>query len=462
VWTPLRGSRQLIVLSASVAGIQLAQVALTTIDLFMMGLIGVQAVAAGGLAIILYNQVRAMCIGAVTAVSNLVADAVGRAEIRSGADRLDARAQTEIRQIVRAAFLVATIIGVVGGIALTAISFALRWFGQDAGVLALAQPTIIALAFGLVPMLWVNVLRQLAVGMRRPSSLLWVTLSSIGVNVTLDAVFIYGWLGVPMLGLTGIGIATTLVNLGTFVAYLMVVRRDQHLRQLLSLEGWRADTGRARQILLLGITISLTYGSETGVFSVATLIMGSFGPATLAAHNIVTQLTYTVFQVTVGLSSASSALVSRAIGQDNPHEAYQIARMAFTLGGLIMAAVGVIYLIVPQWVLRPFLETGDSGKVLALAQTLLFIAALQQFVDCAQNIGVALLRGLGDTGSGFRFTLIGYWVVGLPILLGCAYLLGMQGPGVWLGLCVGFAVTALLSYRRFNKDLKARQSSRTG
>jgi MATE family multidrug resistance protein len=93
--------------------------------------------------------------------------------------------------------------------------------------------------------------------------------------------------------------------------------------------------------------------------------------------------------------------------------------------------------------------------VLPLAQTLLFIAILQQFVDCAQNTGVCLLRGLGDTRSGFRFTLIGYWVVGLPIALGCAYLLGMQGPGVWLGLCVGLAVTALLSYRRFNKALRS-------
>jgi multidrug resistance protein, MATE family len=454
---PLRGIRQLIALAAPIAGIQLAQVALTTTDLLMMGLIGVQAIAAGGLAITLYNQVRTMCVGAVTAVSNLVAGAIGRAEVRSGADRVDMQARAEVRQIVRAGFLVATVVGVVGGIVLTAISFALRWFGQDAAVLALAQPTIIALAFGLIPMLWVNVLRQFAVGMRRPGSLLWVTLGSIGVNAAINAVLIYGWLGLPVLGLTGIGIATALVNLGTFVVYLGIVRRDEQLAQLLSLRGWRTDTKMVWQILRLGIPISLTYGSEAGIFSVAALIMGSFGPTTLAAHNIVIQLTYIVFQVTIGLSHGSSTLVSRAIGQGVPSQAHQIARTALTLGGLVMAAVGTIYLVAPRWVLIPFLEPGDAAEVLPLARTLLFIAVLQQVVDCAQNIGVGLLRGLGNTTSGFRITLVGYWGVGLPVLLCCAHLLGMRGPGVWLGLCTGLAVTAFLLHRRFSIDLKVLQ-----
>jgi multidrug resistance protein, MATE family len=207
----------------------------------------------------------------------------------------------------------------------------------------------------------------------------------------------------------------------------------------------------------LGIPISLTYGSEAGIFSVAALIMGSFGPTALAAHNIVIQLTYIVFQVTIGLSHGSSTLVSRAIGQGVPSQAHQIARTALTLGGLVMAAVGTIYLVAPRWVLIPFLEPGDAAEVLPLARTLLFIAVLQQVVDCAQNIGVGLLRGLGNTTSGFRITLVGYWGVGLPVLLCCAHLLGMRGPGVWLGLCTGLAVTAFLLHRRFSIDLKVLQ-----
>src|SRR5437763_5142289 len=164
----LRGYRPLVAVAAPIAGIQLAQVALTTTDLVMMGLMGVKAIAAGGLAITLYNQLRTMCVGVVTAVGNLVAAAGGRGSARSGDHRLDERARDEVRQIVSASFLVATLVGLLGGGVLIALSYALSWFGQDSQVLELARPTMAALAPGLVPMLWLNVLRQFAVGMQRP------------------------------------------------------------------------------------------------------------------------------------------------------------------------------------------------------------------------------------------------------------------------------------------------------
>ncbi|WP_228032463.1 MATE family efflux transporter [Mycolicibacterium sp. P9-22] len=451
----LRDSRLLVSLSAPIAGIQLAQVALTTTDLLMMGLISVQAIAAGGLAITLYNQIRTMCVGTVTAVSNLVAMSVGRGQSRGAHDGFDDQTHDEVRRIVRSGLLVATLVGLAAAGVLTALSFALAWLGQDAQVLALAQPMMIALAFGLIPMLWLNVLRQFAVGMRRPGSLMWVTIGSIGVNAALNAAFIYGWLGLPALGLTGVGLATAMVNLLTCAAYYGIVRRDHTLAQFVSVRFWRADTHTTREILRLGIPISLTYGSEAGIFSVAALIMGTFGPATLAAHNVVIQLTYIAFQIAIGLSHGASTLVSGTIGQGNPSEARRIARTAHTLGALVMAVIGAVYLVAPQWVLYPFLDPAQAADVLPIAQTLLYIAVLQQLFDCAQNIGVGLLRGLSDTRSGFRITLVGYWVLGLPVLLVCAYPLGLGGYGVWLGLSAGLALTAWLLHRRFIAGLSA-------
>ncbi|TCJ94963.1 MATE family efflux transporter [Nocardia alba] len=457
----VRESRPLIALAAPIAGIQLAQVALTTTDLAMMGLLGVQAIAAGGLAITLYNQVRTMCVGVVTAVGNMVAAAVGRGESRVGTDRLDEQADDEIRQVVRAAFLVATIIGLLAGGALVGLSYSLVWFGQDSRILELARPMMIALSFGLVPMLWLNVLRQFAVGMRRPGSLLWVTIGSVGVNALLNGAFIYGWMGLPTLGLTGIGCATSFVNLLTCTAFFLIVRRDSHLGPLLSIRGRRADLAKVREILRLGIPISATYGSEAGLFSVAALIMGSFGPAALAAHNVVIQLTYIIFQVTIGLSHGSSILVSRVISKGEVDAAKQIARTALTLGALVMGVTGVIYLVAPKLVLLPFLDPNEAAEVLPIAKTLLLIAIVQQFMDCAQNIGVGLLRGLGNTKSGFTITLIGYWAVGLPVLVVFAYGFGLRGTGVWLGLCAGLAVTATLLLRRFHHDLSLITPART-
>jgi len=419
-----------------------------------------QAVAAGGLAITLYNQLRTMCVGAVTAVGNLIAGAAGRGEARGESDELDASACEEVRATVRASFLVATGVGVLGGIVLIALGWALTLFGVNARVLEMARPMMMTLAPGLIPMLWLNVLRQFAVGLRRPGSLLGITIASIGVNAALDGAFIYGWLGLPRLGLPGIGLATTLVQLLTFAAFLWRVRRDAQLAPLLSVRGWKADWETARTVLRMGIPISLTYGSEAGITSVATLLMGGFGPAALAAHNVVNQCAYIVYQFNIGLSQGSSISVSRAVGQGDPGEAGRIARRALTLSAALMTVFGLVYLAVPSWVLKLFMDGGTDPGAASLAGTLLLFAIAQQFFKGAQNVSVGLLRGLGNTKSGFRNTLIGYWAVGTPAMLLCAYGFGWQGPGVWVGLCAGFGATAVLLMRRFRHDLRIKEAER--
>jgi MATE family multidrug resistance protein len=426
--------KELAALAAPIAGIQLAQVALTTTDTVMMGVIGVVALAAGGLAITLFNQVRTMCVGLITGLGNQIAHAQGR----------EAPA-AELRGIARAGLVVATLAGLLGAVLLVALSYALAWLGQDPHVLAGARPMMAALAPGLVPLLWLQTLRQFAVGMRKPKSLLPVMLVSIAVNVALNFVLIYGWLGAPRLGLTGIGLATTFVQLFSVAAFWLILRRDPDLASLLTGAG-RPTAREIKDVLALGVPTSLTYGSEAGLFSVAALLIGHFGAAALAAHNAVNQIVYIVFQISVGLSHGSSVLVSHATGRRELAEAREAAKTALSVGAVVMALIGALYLLVPRLVLWPFHLSGEAA---AIAGTLLIVAVVQQFFDNAQNIAVGLLRGLGDAKSGLRITLVGYWAVGLPVALVGGLALGWGAPGVWLGLSAGLAFCAAMMLRAF-------------
>ncbi len=439
-------------LAAPIAGIQLAQVALTTVDLAMMGLLGVASVAAGGLALLLYNQLRTMCVGMITGVGNMIAEAVGRSEKRTGRTGLDSQARAEIRGFVRAAAWVATVTSAAAALILITLGYALRWLGQDPEVLRLARPILWTLAPGLIPMLWLNVLRQFAVGLRRAGSLLRVTLVSIGVNALLNALFIYGWLGVPKLGLAGIGLSTTLVQLWTFGLYLRTVKRDPLLGDLLSLRAWRADRATVIRIVRMGSPISLTYGAEAAITSVAAVLMGGFGPVALAASNIVNQLAYIVYQVNIGLSQGASILVSRTIGQGDRQEVARIARRTFGLGFAFMTVVGLGYVLFPDAVLTPFLGSHhDDTAVVAAASTLLWFAIVQQYCKGSQNLSIGLLRGIGNTKAGMQSTLIGYFAIGVPAMTVFAFGFGWRAPGIWLGLCLGFGATALLVWRRFRR-----------
>ncbi|MBF6412141.1 MATE family efflux transporter [Nocardia cyriacigeorgica] len=434
--------KRLTALATPIALTQLAQIAVSTTNIALMGSLGVRQVAAGGLAIVLFNQIRTMCVGLITGSGNQIASAV------SAAGKRGVSADREVRDVVRSSFLIATLAGLLGGVVLVGLGWSLQWLGQDAGVLADARPMMVALAPGLLPCLWFQVLRQYTVGMQKPQALLLVTLGSVALNLVLALTFMHGWLGLPALGLTGIGVATSLVFLITFAVFWAMVRRDQELAAGLSLRPWPVRMTTVRAELKLGVPISLTYGSEAGMFSVLALVMGSIGPAALAAHNVVYQIIYIVFQVAIGLSHGASILVSHAVARDEFDHARALAWLALRHAAVIAAVTGVAYVVIPDLVLRPFLDPGDTATI-EVAKTLLLIGIVLQFFDAAQNIGNGLLRGLKATKAGFRLSLIGYWLVGLPTALLLAFPAGLGAAGVWWGLTAGLAATAGLMLRRY-------------
>ncbi|MFE2996205.1 MATE family efflux transporter [Nocardia sp. NPDC059246] len=434
--------RALTSLATPIALTQLAQVAVSTTNIALMGTLGVREVAAGGLALVLFNQIRTMCVGLITGTGNQVATVVSRAEKQGRG------AEAEVREVVRSSFLIATVAGLLGGALLIGLGWVLRWLGQDAQVLAEARPMMVALAPGLVPCLWFQVLRQYTVGMQRPQALLLVTLGSVVLNLVLALTFMHGWAGLPALGLTGVGVATSLVFLITYGVFWAMVRRDPKLGATLPVRIWPVHAATVWEELRLGTPIALTYGSEAGMFSVLALAMGSLGAAALAAHNVVYQIVYIVFQVAIGLSHGASILVSKAVARDEFAHARSVAWLALRCVAVVAGVTGVAYVLAPDWVLRPLLADSDSATV-ALAHTLLLIAIVLQFFDAAQNIGVGLLRGLKDTKGGFRLSLVGYWGVGLPTALLLAFPAHLGAAGVWWGLTTGLATTAALMLRRF-------------
>ncbi|MFF0041233.1 MATE family efflux transporter [Streptomyces mirabilis] len=451
--TLLRDSRSLATLAVPLVLTQLAQVALTTTDTVMMGLLGTRELAAGGLAIVIFNQLRTMGVGLVTSVGNQIAAAAARAENATQAEQ--GKVREDVRGIVRASLAVATLAGVTGAVLMILVGRCLGLLGQDAAVVDSARTMLFALAPGLLPCLWFQAIRQFTVGMRRPQALLQITVASIAVNAGLNWALIHGTWGLPKLGLTGIGVATSTVYLLSFLALYVSARRDAELAPLLSLNVAKADPATVGRLVGLGVPIAATYGSEAGFFSLTALMAGSFGPAALAAHTAVNQLVYIVFQVAVGLSHAASINVSRELALGRVDDARRIKNTALACAAAVMTVVGVVYVTLPGLVLAPFLDSG-SERALDIATHLLMVTAFLQFFDCAQNIGVGLLRGLDDTRSGFRITLIGYWAVGLPATWLGAYPLGLDTVGIWLGLLTGLATTAVLLLRRYSASLTAR------
>lgn len=420
-----------------------------------MGHAGVTALAGGGLAVVWFNQLRTMGVGILTPLGNRIAAV-------HAADRLTDHERTNrIRHLSLLGLLMATAAGIVGALLLILIGYALPHLGQPPAVADVALSVIIALAPGMIPCLWFQAIRQFTVGMEKPTSLLGITLASVAVNLFLDLALADGWGPLPALGAVGVGIATTLVHACTAIALAFMVRRDGHLRGYFAINPFSADDGipparDLREQLRLGIPVAATYGAEAGMFSVIALAMGSFGAAALAAHNVAYQVTFIVFQVGVGFSHGGSILVSRFHAQNQPHLARAAGLRAAGTMAVIVAAAGALFILAPEKIMYPFLPDADA-RTIGICSSLLAIGALMEFADTGQNLGIGMLRGLGDTVTGLKASLLGYWVIGLPVALLLGFPAGWGPAGIWTGLTIGLAVAATLLWLTFT--FKTRQSS---
>jgi len=419
---------------------QLAQNALFTTDVIMMGWLGPQYLAAGSLATSFFNIFLLSGFGLVSAVAPIVAQARGARDFRS--------VRRAVRQGLWAAILLAALmIPIVWQIRpiLTALH-------QEPEVIDLADGFMHTAAWLFLPALASLVLRSFLAAHAATRAILVITLGGVALNALLDWGLIFGHFGLPRLELVGAGLSTTLVNGAMFVAMLgYVVLHRRYKRYYILRRFWRPDWYHFRQIFRIGTPIGFTVMAEVGLFSAAAVLMGWLGTDELAAHAVALQCASMAFMVPLGLSQATTVRVGLAYGARWP-EGVRLAgwaSIAVTLG--FMSITCLTFVLLPHRVVGLFLDAGAAHNqvALGLAATYLGIAGLFQLADGTQVIAASTLRGLSDTKVPMLLALTGYWLVGMPIAYVLGFPLGLRGVGVWLGLAAGLATVAVVLTVRF-------------
>ncbi len=94
----------------------------------------------------------------------------------------------------------------------------------------------------MTPALWFLAIRGFMGAVNRPEPALWITLVAIPANALLAYLLIYGEWGLPRLALFGAGLATAIVNFGTFLAALWLATFRRPFRKYYVLgQFWRFD-----------------------------------------------------------------------------------------------------------------------------------------------------------------------------------------------------------------------------
>lgn len=435
--TWLQESRATLVLSWPIILTNLAQMALNTTDVVMMGRLGPDALAAGSLGFNLYFPLCIFGIGVVSAVAPMVAREVG------------ARATSvrDVRRTVRQGFWAAVAISLPAWAILWLTEPILLAMGQEPALAEGAARYVHALQWAYLPFLFYLALRSFITALERPVWALVIVGAAVPLNALADWCLMFGKLGFPRLEIAGAGIATTFVSTMMFAGLALFVLRDRRFRRYyLFGRFWRPDWRRFREVWRLGLPIAATIVFEVSIFNAAVFLMGLVGPDALAAHAIAIQIASLTFMVPLGFSQAVTVRVGRAFGAADHGGIHRAGWTAYAMAVGFMAVCALIMVLAPQLLIGAFLDLSrpENAPVVALATTFLMFAALFQIVDGAQAVGAGMLRGLHDTRVPMFFAAIGYWGIGLPLGAVLAFPLKLAGSGIWIGLATGLAVVAVL------------------
>jgi MATE family multidrug resistance protein len=422
----------------------LAQIALTTTDVIVLGRVSAQALAASALGANLYLAILIFAIGIVTATSPMMAEAIGRKR----------HAVRDVRRTFRQGLWSAAIISVPAWIVLWHTESILLLFGQQAQAAADAQSFVHMLQWGFLPAIGFIVLRSFVAAVQRPLWALLVTAVAILFNAAANWVLVFGHFGFPAMGLVGSGLATALSNTFVFIIFAaVIIWHPKFRRYALFGNFWRADWPRLLKLLQIGLPIGATLAFEITIFNAAVFLMGQFGTAAIAAHAIAIQIASISFMVPMGLSQAATVRVGLAKGAGDPDGITRAGWTAFVLAVSFMASMSLLLLAVPRVLIGAFIDLGDPANALVIdtAMSFLFCAAVFQIADGAQSVGAGMLRGLQDTRVPMIIAGLGYWGFGMGLSLLFAFQLGYGGVGIWIGLAAGLALVAPIMLWRWTQ-----------
>jgi multidrug resistance protein, MATE family len=427
-------------LAAPLAIAQLSQTAMSVTDTVLLGSLGADALAAGGLGANMYFVVMIVLQGVLTSVSVSVAQARG------------AQNDSHVPHIYWTGLALALLLALP--------AFVLLSFAAPI-LLALGEPPLLAHHIGeyAAVLRWGTPASLIGVGLMRSflpaigaaKRLLWVSIACVFVNGFLNYGLIHGAWGLPRLGFLGSAAATAItVWLSATVLMALLHLRPSHQHYVAARRPTAPVMG---ELVSIGWPVAITYAVEATLFLTTGLLMGLLGATPLAAHQIALNVASMTFMVPLAIGQAANVRVGYWAGAGEPRAARHAGFVALGLGAGFMSMSALVMVLAPRWIVGLYLHLDDpaNAATVALATTLLGVAAIFQIVDGVQAVGSGCLRGLKDTRVPMLAATLGYWGIGFPTGYALAFHFGLGARGLWWGLATGLATVALMMTLRFHR-----------
>ncbi len=336
--------------------------------------------------------------------------------------------------------------GLLGFLLMSLTLLILPFMGQPLEVLQVITPYWLLSGASMIPFFMSFVFKQFYDSTNRPWTGTVLSLIPVVVSIPLTWIFVTGQFGLPALGLTGAGISAVLSGLigVTVMASHFYLTPGHAPYRVISL--WRKEAFIEQ--LREGVPMGVQYFFEGGAITVAGVLIGLLGAASLAANQIVFSVLGLLWIVPIGMSMAVGIRVAQAAGGGEKGRARSIGFAGMALASLWSFLFTGLLIFLGKWVAGQFVS---ESEVIAIAALLFVVWGFSQIFDGIQSVGVGVLRGLFDNRYPTVVSLIAYWLISLPLGYLFGFVFNWDAAGVWAGYGAGLAVASVLLVQRLWK-----------
>ena len=428
-------SRNLLRLAVPIVLQNLVTTAVSSADVIMLGFVSQDALAAGSLA------------SQIMFILNLVYSGISSGVIMLAAQYWGKQDTLTIERIMgigmRISILISTVFFI---LAFFFPALLMRIFTNDMQLVSTGIPYLKIVSFSY---LFMSISQVYLCTMRTIERVIFATAanaSALLLNILLNAVFIFGLLGAPKMGIAGVALATTIARGIEFVICMLDALKFKTIR-------FRPSTIFERHKLLFADFMKYSlpaFGNEVSwglAFSMYALIIGHLGSDIVAANAVVVVARNLGTVACFGIANAGAILLGKSIGaglmETVKADASKFCKITFISG-----MIGGIFI----FLLRPlFMNMADlTATAQGYLNIMLFINmyyVLGQAMNTAVICGV--FRSGGDSKWGFICDTIDMWGYAVPMGFFTAFVLKLPPMWVYFIICTDEFVKIPFVYKHY-------------
>ena len=409
-------------------------------DIYWVGRLGREAVAAvgisGNLMFVVLAASQMLGVGATTLVSH----AVGQKD-RDRALRVFNQSQ---------------VLSILAGVVFLAAAMAARQpyaraMSADAGTAALAGDYLLwyipasALQFAMVAM--ASALR--GTGNFKPGMI--VQTATVLINIVLAPILIFGWGPLPSLGVAGAAIATLVaVAVGTVWLLRYFLPTDAYLRFVPS--EWRPRLDLWGAMLRIGLPAGAEFALMAVYLVIVYAISRPFGAAAQAGFGIGMRVLQAGFMPVVALGFAVAPVAGQNFGAGRHDRVRETFRAAATMAVALMIVFAILCHIAPAAMIGVF---SRDPMVIAVGDEYLRIISWNFVASGVVFVASSTFQAIGNTIPSLVASFVRILLVALPAIA-LSRMVGFQLRWIWYLSVTAIAIQMVLSLWLLRREFALR------